>query len=64
MAEVVWYVYGVSIIQCSMNINVEKFCGTHLPVLMDIVSKTDGPILEIGTGVFSTPYLHWACFNS
>lgn len=25
---------------------------------------TDGPILELGTGLFSTPFLHWACHDS
>lgn len=23
---------------------------------------TDGPILEVGGGLFSTPFLHWDCF--
>lgn len=36
--------------------------GTHLPVLMKLVSITDGPILELGGGLYSTPFLHWACF--
>ena len=29
---------------------------------MKLVSITDGPILEMGTGIYSTPFLHWACF--
>ncbi len=37
------------------------FRGSHLPVLMALVRMTDGPILELGCGVFSTPFLHWAC---
>lgn len=36
--------------------------GSHLPVLIKLVTLTEGPILELGTGLFSTPYLHWACF--
>ncbi len=32
--------------------------GSHLPVLMAAVQKTSGDILELGCGVFSTPYLH------
>lgn len=36
--------------------------GSHLPVLTQIVKKTNGPILELGVGLYSTPYLHWACF--
>jgi len=37
--------------------------GSHLPILMKIVNMTDGPILELGTGFYSTPYLHWACYD-
>ncbi len=33
--------------------------GTHLPLLIQAVNKTTGPILEMGTGIFSTPYLHY-----
>lgn len=36
--------------------------GNHLPVLIRIVAMTNGPILELGSGYFSTPFLHWACF--
>lgn len=35
--------------------------GSHLPVLIRIVLMTEGPILELGTGFFSTPVLHWLC---
>lgn len=35
---------------------------THLPILIKLVNETDGPILELGSGIFSTPYLHWACY--
>lgn len=37
--------------------------GSHLPILMKIMEKTEGPVLELGMGLFSTPYLHWACFD-
>jgi hypothetical protein len=33
--------------------------STHLPVLMQAVSKTSGDVLELGAGLFSTPVLHW-----
>ena len=36
--------------------------GSHLPVLMKIVQQTEGPILELGCGTYSTQYLHWACY--
>ncbi len=35
--------------------------GSHLPVLMKLLPMTDGPILELGGGYCSTPFLHWAC---
>lgn len=35
--------------------------GTHLGALIACINKTDGAVLELGTGVFSTPYLHYAC---
>jgi len=33
--------------------------GTHLPCLIKAVEKTGGDILELGTGIFSTPYLRY-----
>jgi len=36
--------------------------GSHLPVLMKLVKITSGPILELGCGMYSTPYLHWVCY--
>jgi hypothetical protein len=44
-----------------MNISVAY--SSYMPVLMKLISITDGPILEMGGGLFSTPYLHWACFE-
>jgi hypothetical protein len=41
------------------NINVSGKYGTHLPCLIKAVEKTTGDILELGTGIFSTPYLHY-----
>ena len=35
--------------------------GSHLPALMGCVANTDGRVLELGSGVFSTPMLHAAC---
>ena len=34
---------------------------THLPALMRALALTDGPVLELGMGLGSTPYLHYAC---
>lgn len=38
--------------------------GSHLPVLQKIINLTRGPVLELGGGAFSTPFLHWACFDN
>lgn len=35
--------------------------GSHLPVLYKLMNMTEGSVLELGMGLFSTPYLHWAC---
>ncbi|HET7099044.1 MAG TPA: hypothetical protein VFI61_02330 [Patescibacteria group bacterium] len=35
--------------------------GSHLPVLANVLDKTEGPVLELGMGVFSTPFLHSMC---
>lgn len=35
--------------------------ATHLGALIACINKTSGDVLELGTGIFSTPYLHYAC---
>ena len=35
--------------------------GTHLPILLEAVQRTSGPVLELGAGEHSTPALHAAC---
>jgi len=35
--------------------------GTHITPLITAVANTDGPILEMGCGDFSTPILHAIC---
>ncbi len=40
-----------------------KAYSTHNPFLIEYVQKTTGPVLELGSGVFSTPLLHWLCRN-
>ncbi len=35
--------------------------GSHIPVLYQVLSKTKGDVLELGSGFFSTPWLHWIC---
>jgi len=36
-----------------------KQASTHMPLLIKCVQATDGGILEMGTGIASTPLLHW-----
>ena len=38
------------------------YWGSHLSVLIRLMEMTDGPVLELGTGFFSTTYLHHACY--
>lgn len=38
--------------------------GSHLPVLMKLARITNGPILELGCGMYSTSYLHYECYRS
>lgn len=35
--------------------------ATHLPVLMTMLTKTTGPVIEFGCGHYSTPLLHHVC---
>lgn len=28
---------------------------------MEVINRTSGDVLELGAGVFSTPFLHWIC---
>lgn len=42
-----------------MNVSIRY--STHLPVLMEVMKRSSGDVLELGPGVFSTPVLHWLC---
>jgi hypothetical protein len=46
------------------KMNVSGNYGTHLAALIKAMSKTDGDVLELGMGLFSTPYLHYQCMLS
>lgn len=41
--------------------DVSAYYGTHLSALIRAMARTTGPVLEMGIGLFSTPYLHYAC---
>jgi hypothetical protein len=36
--------------------------GSHIPALIKVINITRGPVLEMGMGLFSTSYLHFACY--
>lgn len=46
-----------------MNTRQPYLYGTHLPALIEWCFKTDGPVLEIGAGSFSTPVLGYILDN-
>ena len=35
--------------------------GSHIPVIMEVLKHSEGPVLELGTGLNSTPVIHWLC---
>ena len=37
----------------------KELVATHIPLLVRAIDKSEGDILEIGTGYFSTLILHW-----
>lgn len=41
----------------------EPYWCSHLPLLIKTMSVSTGPVLEMGMGPFSTPILHWLCFD-
>jgi hypothetical protein len=43
------------------NVKVSTRYATHLPCLIKAMGRTNGDVLELGMGVFSTPYLHYQC---
>lgn len=44
-----------------MVINIEMGWSTRMPVLIRLANITTEPIMEVGTGIYSTPLLHWLC---
>lgn len=46
------------------KMNLSGNYGTHLGALIAAVNKTSGDVLELGIGIFSTPYLHYQCLVS
>ena len=43
--------------------NYQPEWSSHLPLLVKVMAISTGSVLEMGTGPFSTPILHWLCFD-
>ena len=50
--------------EIQMRIRYSPMWGSHLPVLMALIKQTSGTVFELGSGIYSTPFLHWACFEA
>ena len=37
--------------------------SSYLPVLIKTLNLSEGPVLEMGMGIFSTPVMHWLCLD-
>lgn len=47
-----------------IHASLEMETSTHFPFLIKAIQSTKGTVAELGTGLFSTPLLHWLCYNS
>ncbi len=47
-----------------IHVSLEMETSTHFPMLIKAVQKTKGTVVELGSGLFSTPLLHWLCFDN
>lgn len=47
-----------------MHASLEMQTSTHFPLLIKAVMESTGTVAELGGGLFSTPLLHWLCFDS
>lgn len=47
-----------------IDFNLAPIYSSHLPILIKVLQKSSGPVLELGAGVFSTPILHWLCLEA
>ncbi len=43
------------------NPNLSKNYTTHIGMLVKILERSKGDVVECGGGIFSTPLLHWVC---
>ena len=45
------------------NINLTNKSSTYFPALLKTFLLTKGIVIEFGSGVYSTPLIHWLCYN-
>lgn len=46
-----------------MGVKVKKAYCSYFPALVKALEEVDGPVMEMGMGIFSTPFLHWMCLE-
>ena len=44
-----------------LTANLGKAWTTHIGVLIRVLLRSEGDVVELGVGPFSTPLLHWVC---
>jgi len=47
-----------------LHASLEMQTSTHFPFLIKAIQASEGTVAELGTGLFSTPLLHWLCFDN
>jgi hypothetical protein len=47
-----------------LHASLEMQTSTHFPLLIKAIQNSTGTVAELGTGLFSTPLLHWLCFDN
>ena len=41
----------------------QKSWTSHIPLLVKVMEQSEGPVLELGAGLGSSPLLYWLCFD-
>lgn len=44
-----------------LHASLVKEVTTYMPVLIKVIQNSTGKVAELGTGLFSTPLIHWLC---
>lgn len=46
-----------------LHASLEMQTSSHFPMLIKVIQASNGIVAELGTGLFSTPLLHWLCLE-